>query len=270
MDDEMLLQTTFQHPRELERAVEALDRLGAPVERIDPTEALARVALPALVMTREVRGLLEAEVPDLICSGWVEHRPATATMPTGPAPEGDEEPFGRAAITVLTPCVADETKIRFIAHLSGDLEPVMPYLNATMQGACYSPQAQTLTLSMAHRMVVLYPRRIAVAKADEIVDAWLTLESLRQQAVEAWTRRAEIEPSYETRKRPPALEVFKRLPGTNCGLCGEITCMAFAMRLWSGDAEVRACTPVFEPGQEARKEALLEICSGLGIATDGL
>jgi ArsR family metal-binding transcriptional regulator len=221
-------------------------------------------------MSREVRGRLEVEVLDLICSGWVEHRPAAATMPAGSAPEGNEEPFGRAAITVLTPCVADETKIRFIAHLSGDLEPVMPYLNATMSGACYSKQAQTVTLSMGHRMVVLYPRRIAVAKADEIVDAWLTLEALREQACDVWARRAEIEPSYEARRKPPALEVFKRLPGTNCGLCGEITCMAFAMRLWSGDASVGSCSPVFEPGQEARKAALLEICAGLGIATDGL
>jgi ArsR family metal-binding transcriptional regulator len=269
MTDELLLQTTFEHPNELGRANAALERIGAGFQRIDPTEALTRVALPALVMNREVRGLLEAEVPDLICSGWVEHRPTKVTMPAGPAPEGDEAPFGRAAITVLTPCVADETKIRFIAHLSGDLGRVMPYLNSMMSGACYSKQAQTLTLSMGHRMVVLYPRRIAVAKADEIVDAWLTLESLRQQACETWARRAEIEPSYETRKRPPALEVFKRLPGTNCGLCGEITCMAFAMRLWSGHAEIGACSPVFEPGQDARKAALLEICAGLGIATEG-
>lgn len=270
MEEDPLLQTTFQHPRELGRALEALERLGVPHERILPSPALERVALPALVMSREARGRLEEAMPDLVTSGWVELRPATATMPGGPGPEGDEAPFGRAAITVLTPCVADGTKTRFIAHLRGDLEPAMPYLNAVLPGASYSPAAQTLTLSMGHRMVVLYPRRIAVAKADEIVDAWLTLEALRQRACETWARRGEIEPSDATRRRPPALEVWKRLPGTSCGLCGELTCMAFAMRLWSGEAEVRACAPLFEPGEEARRAALVEICAGLDIATDGL
>ena len=37
-------------------------------------------------------------------------------------------------------------------------------------------------------------------------------------------------------KKPPALEILKRLPGTNCGRCGEMTCMAFALRVWAAEA----------------------------------
>ena len=166
---------------------------------------------------------------------------------------------------VLQPCVADDTKIRLVTHLRGNLAPVLPYLNAVMQQASYTPGAETLTYMDQHRMVALYPRRITVAKADEIVDAWLTLERIRRVAEETWADRDRVTPCFERRKKPPALEIFKRLPGTNCGLCGEMTCMAFALRLGAGEVAVRQCTPVFLPEQDARRAALLEICAGLGV-----
>jgi ArsR family metal-binding transcriptional regulator len=116
-----------------------------------------------------------------------------------------------------------------------------------------------------YRMVSLYPRRITVAKADELVDAWRTLESIRRKANEVWVRRGEIEPSYELRERPPALEIFKRLPRTNCRACGEATCLAFAVKVWQGGALPKACAPVFAGEYGHLKDALLEICKGLGV-----
>jgi ArsR family metal-binding transcriptional regulator len=114
----------------------------------------------------------------------------------------------------------------------------------------------------------LYRHRITIAKADEIVDAWLILDGIRLLVEKTWATRDAIEPSYETRKRPPALEIWRRLPGTNCGVCGERTCMAFALRLWAGGARLRQCGPVFVPEQTARRAALVEICAGLGISDE--
>jgi ArsR family metal-binding transcriptional regulator len=82
---------------------------------------------------------------------------------------------------------------------------------------------------------------------------------------EVWARRDAIAPSFELRRRPPALEVYKRLPGTNCGQCGEATCTAFAWAVWRGDAAPRRCLPVFEGERGDLKDALLSICSGLGL-----
>jgi ArsR family metal-binding transcriptional regulator len=168
---------------------------------------------------------------------------------------------------VLGPCVADYKKIRLIAHLEGDLCPVLPYLNSVLPQASYAPTAETLTFMDGYRMIALYPKRITIAKADEIVDAWLTLERIRFPAVQTWSNRDRIAPSFETRKRPPALEIFKRLPGTNCGLCGEPTCLAFAMQVWTGQASAKRCLPVFEEGGRFShlQEALREICAGMGI-----
>ena len=262
-----LFLTTFPAREELEKAVKALDAIGAAYERIDPRPALSLVALPALVMSREVRGRLETAAPTIVFSGWVDYRFSGASMPGGAAPEEEWACFRQAAIMVLGPCVADETKIRLIAHLKGDLGPVLPYLNAVIPQASYSPTAEILTFMEGYRMIALYRRRITIAKADEIVDGWLTLERIRCLVEHTWAGRSQIEPSFEIRKRPPALEIFKRLPRTNCGRCGEPTCLAFAMRLWTGESSVGRCLPVFEEGGAAShlKEALIEICAGMGL-----
>lgn len=265
---DQLVTTTFPSQGEFERAVAVLESGDAEYERIDPSAPLARVAVSALVVDRETRAWLVDSAPAVVFSGWVEHRRPTTAMPEGPEPTAAGACFARAAIMVLQPCVADRTKIRLVAHVAGGLAPALPYLNAVMRQASYTPATNTLTYMEGDRMIALYPGRITIAKADDIVDAWLTLEHIRCTIEETWANRDRITPCYETRKKPSALEIFKRLPGTNCGLCGETTCMAFASRIWLGKASARQCTPLFLPEEEARRAALLQICAGLGVADE--
>jgi len=42
------------------------------------------------------------------------------------------------------------------------------------------------------------------------------------------------------------IEIFKLLPKTNCKECGDPTCLAFAMKLATGKAELAACPYVSE------------------------
>jgi ArsR family metal-binding transcriptional regulator len=262
-----LFTTTFPFLEEFQKATDVLKKLNAKYDILKPSPALSLVAVPALVMSREVRGRLEEEAPTIIFSGWVDYREPRAVMPDGPAPQKEGVCFKRAAIMVLGPCVADETKIRLIAHLAGDMGPVLPYLNTVISQASYTPVAETLTYMDEYRMIALYRHRITIAKADEIVDAWRTLEAIRQLAVQTWNDRDRIEPSFEIRKKPPAIEIFKRLPRTNCGLCSEPSCLAFAMRVWTGEASVMLCLPVFEEGGKFSylQDPLVEICAGMGI-----
>jgi acetyl-CoA decarbonylase/synthase, CODH/ACS complex subunit gamma len=46
------------------------------------------------------------------------------------------------------------------------------------------------------------------------------------------------------------IQIFKLLPKTNCGECGTPTCLAFAMNLASGKAELDACPYVSEEARE--------------------
>ena len=51
------------------------------------------------------------------------------------------------------------------------------------------------------------------------------------------------------------IEIFKQLPKTNCGDCGVPTCLAFAMKLAQGQAELSACPYVSEEAKAALSEA---------------
>ena len=51
------------------------------------------------------------------------------------------------------------------------------------------------------------------------------------------------------------IEIFKLLPKTNCGDCGVPTCLAFAMNLAAGKAELTACPHVSEEATAQLQEA---------------
>ncbi len=51
------------------------------------------------------------------------------------------------------------------------------------------------------------------------------------------------------------IQIFKMLPKTNCGECGVPTCLAFAMNLASGKAELDACPYVSDEAREQLAEA---------------
>jgi len=252
---------------EYERGRLLLDSLELPYEVVSPDPGFALVGAPALIVDGESRSTLSRPGGDFFCAGWVEYSEALIDVPRSEPETFDEGVFGRAAVAVLAPCVADRAKIRIIAQLSGDVGPALPYLNAEMERASFSAQAPVLSFMDGYRLVAVHPRRIAVAKADDIVDAWRTLELFRRRVEDAWARRAEIEPSFETRERPPALEIFRRLPRTNCGICQAPTCLAFAVKIWGGEAAVTDCAPVFggEGGFVELRGALEEVCTGLGV-----
>jgi len=51
------------------------------------------------------------------------------------------------------------------------------------------------------------------------------------------------------------LEIFKKLPKTNCKDCGFPTCLAFAMQLAAGKVELEKCPHVSDEAKEALSEA---------------
>jgi len=260
----MNMVTTFARLSECENARHVLDSRGIAYEVIEAVPQYARVGTAALRTSAEGQAALAMD-PGISDAGWVDFRAPTQPVPQGAPDEFEEDVFGNAAIMVLAPCVADLSRIRLIAHLSGNLAEALPYLNAEMPQGFFNANVPALTFMDGYRMVVLYSDRVTVAKADELVDAWRTLDSVRRLANSVWARRRCIEPSYVMRRKPPAIEIYKRLPGTNCQACGERTCLAFALRVWVAESKPSSCKPVFSGDYAHLKPALLEICAGLGV-----
>ncbi|KPK92299.1 MAG: acetyl-CoA decarbonylase/synthase complex subunit gamma [Deltaproteobacteria bacterium SM23_61] len=63
------------------------------------------------------------------------------------------------------------------------------------------------------------------------------------------------------------IEIFKKLPKTNCGECGVPTCLAFAMKLAAGQAELAACPHVSEQAKAELSEASAPPIRPLSIGT---
>jgi acetyl-CoA decarbonylase/synthase complex subunit gamma len=63
------------------------------------------------------------------------------------------------------------------------------------------------------------------------------------------------------------IEIFKKLPKTNCGECGVPTCLAFAMKLAAGQAELGACPYVSEQAKAELAEASAPPIRPMSIGT---
>jgi ArsR family metal-binding transcriptional regulator len=260
----------FARPIEFEKARALLLRLELPFEVVSPGPAYARVGAPGLLCdSRATTAILSDH--GITCSGYTDNFEAPTVIPNEAAESFAEDVFGEAVIMFYGPCMADELRVRLVAHLSRNVSAALPYLNGAMPQACFNAGPCTLTFMDGGRMVTVYPQRIAIGKADGIVDSWRTLEKIRLLVNRTWARRDSITPLYERRSKPPALEIYKRLPRTNCKQCGQQTCMAFAVSLWQGQAVPNRCRPAFEDEQFIPlRAALIEICQGLGVDVTGV
>ena len=259
--------TTFPNKEEFGKTVSLLSEIGIKYDIISPGAAYSKVGISSVVVDAEdMRLISERKSIDFICSGWVDYRPSAIKVPDTAPASFKEEVLTESAIMVLAPCVADYKKLRLIVHTSSNIEASFPYLNSEIPTGSYTRDTETFTFMDGYRMISLYGHRITVAKTDDIVDTWRVLEKIRCLVNDIWSRRAQIQPSYELKKKPPALEIYKRLPGTNCGTCGQKTCMAFAMFLWNGESHPSQCKPIFGGEHSNLKEPLMAICAGLGIA----
>lgn len=256
--------TTFPAMAEFEKARKSLDVLGIKYKLIDPTRTYSMVGLPAIALDEHARIHLAEFKTDFICSGWVDGPDEYTAIPDDELPSYNEDVFGKAYIMVLAHCVADASKIRLIAHTEKDISISFPYINAQRNDVSFNKEWPILSFMDGYRMITLYQNRITAAKLDDIVDGWRLLENIRRMVNDVYTRRNEIEPSFEMRRRPPVLEIFKRLPGTNCRECGEKTCIAFASAVWSGERQPSGCTPVLIGEFTHLKDAFLQICAGMG------
>jgi ArsR family metal-binding transcriptional regulator len=161
------------------------------------------------------------------------------------------------------PCEPGAERYSAIARLVVDISKVLPYLNATLKGAIYSPEAQALTWTRGGRKVAYSAYQIAVSNVEDRNEAIRVLESEIERVNRTWEQRDEITPSTHTRQRPTPLMIYKLLPQTNCKQCGEPTCYVFATKLAAGQRGLADCPVVAEPACSENYAALQELVDGM-------
>jgi len=154
------------------------------------------------------------------------------------------------------PCDPEAVRYAARARLATDISEALPYLNATLRGAVYLPQAQALTWKKAGHSVAFRAYEIAVSNVEDRDEAQKELKGVIDLVNRPWAQRAKITPSSATRQRPAPMALYKLLPQTNCQKCGERTCYYFALKLAAAQKRLADCPVLLEP-QYAEQAAVL-------------
>jgi len=162
-------------------------------------------------------------------------------------------------ITQIMPCTAEPDKIRVIASLSNPVDEVFPYLNAVMKNIMYNHEAKIVVLKRGYRLITIYSDMVTMAKVDDEQDAMQILRWIQETINRVWEQRHEIMPSSQRRQMLGPLDVYGLLPKTNCRLCGQSTCFAFACALLAGTRNIDQCPPLSQPQHAEKKDHLWSI-----------
>lgn len=224
------------------------------------------VASEVFIFSQEDRPKIELAITNkhLTVSGFVDYKPASILPQELKREQIRVSLLKDINITFVAPCIADARKIRLIAYFSNNVAEVFPYLNAVMKNATYNRETPTLNFSKEGRMVNIYAHKVAIAKVDEIVDAWQTLAYIKDLINGTYDKKDSIVPDYERKVRATALEIYGWLPKTNCKECGETTCLAFAVKLLLGEQNIANCKPLFTERHKEKKKIMLDIVGALG------
>ena len=181
--------------------------------------------------------------------------------------ESNGELLKSITLCYVAPCMADEKKIRLIGYFDRDITEILPYINAVIKGASYNKGASVLTYAKERRLINLYNIKITITKADDIIDAWHILDEVKALINNTYKNRAGIKPSYEEKVKVTALQIYGWLPKTNCRLCGEATCLAFACRLLQGEQKLSKCVPLSTELKFVENNKIMqEMAEALGVA----
>ncbi|RPF46872.1 ArsR family metal-binding transcriptional regulator [Thermodesulfitimonas autotrophica] len=174
--------------------------------------------------------------------------------------------FGGYTVKMVRPiCALNRPVVAALVEIDTDIREVFPYLNAELGNCFFNPETPFLRFSWSGKGVILYPNTIGITGLADEAEAHRMVEALRQLLTETWARRTEIEPSYRRGSELTALDVYKLLPRSNCGRCGERTCLAFAARLLKQEMVLSDCPPLTEPGREETRERLTRLLRAAGF-----
>ena len=144
-------------------------------------------------------------------------------------------------IVSIAPCLADGAQFKVTALLSDDVSLLLPYLNASLKSCVYEPFKSTLTFNCMGSPVILQPDRVIAGRLREVDNAESILDAVVEFINRVHDQKESLKPEYTTKDLPQPKEVYALLPQTNCGDCGEATCIAFTVKLIKGEKRVEDC-----------------------------
>jgi ArsR family metal-binding transcriptional regulator len=166
----------------------------------------------------------------------------------------------------ILPCIADTSLIRFIAYIDNDISDILPYLNTKIENAIYNHPGKSITIKKEGRLIGVHARQIAGGKILDIKDAEYIIGWLKDLINYCYDNKDSIEPNYERRQRLQPLDIYKLLPRTNCKRCGELTCLAYAVKLSGEETDIMRCSEIFQGEHTQKRNELLKMLKTAGYS----
>ena len=160
------------------------------------------------------------------------------------------------------PCLAEPGKIIVVGIPSRELDDALPYLATLPNVIAYTPEPPSLTLRRKPGLITLQPKRVSITQVTDEAEGLTLLAALTEAINATWENRSELVAVTGRRQAPRPLDVWALLPQTNCGKCGEATCMAYAFSLLQQRRELDACATLTQ--QEGFADRRLALQGMLG------
>lgn len=147
-------------------------------------------------------------------------------------------------------CRPEAQTVHCIARLKEDIGPVIPYLNAVLDGYTYIKEPPSVTFRSQGKLISVHADHIAINALQDAEEAEKILQWLKGEINEAWEKRQSITPSYEAAPKPQVIEIVRLLPKTNCRKCGQPTCIVFAALAAEGGRGAEHCPALLPEARE--------------------
>jgi ArsR family metal-binding transcriptional regulator len=154
-------------------------------------------------------------------------------------------PLQITEVRQLLPCIADVSKFRIIARLEPQLCGALKLLEPLFPRARYSERIGALIIQKGNVLITLYSNgNVTMTMISSEAEARSVLEGLKETINKAIS--SGVTPVPREKVKVDHAEVYKYLPKTDCRICGEQSCYAFAIRLVGGETTLEKCTPLLE------------------------
>ncbi|MBT3240866.1 MAG: hypothetical protein HON98_05725 [Chloroflexi bacterium] len=153
-------------------------------------------------------------------------------------------------------CLAEPGKIIIVGTPSRSLDQILPFL-ANLPGVIgYKPDTNILTFRRKTGFMTLYPEEVIFTQVTDNEEGISLFEALVDAINSTWEKREQLTAVTNSKKPNKHLDYYLLLPKTNCKICGESTCLAFASKLFLNEISLDACEPLFQEGYEDRRITL--------------
>jgi ArsR family metal-binding transcriptional regulator len=257
----------FPDQTAFERALGLLVKAGSMLEVLRTPTFCVGLMAPAIVASNTApqlaAGLEAAGIP---FSGMLPYFPTKKDIPEAAPPDPLwRKILGDLRITSVRPSLSDPLRLRVEAIPERSLGPLIPDMARMIRGGAYCPDVPVLTFEEDHRLLAFSARSLVISRADHLLDAQIMLRCAIRLICSAWQAQSLLKPDEAPRQGIGAIEIFKRLPATDCGQCGHSSCMEFARCVFTGRTAKERCLPLTEAEYAAHRESLLWLLQSIGL-----